>query len=127
MISFHELELNHELPVYVQIINHVKRQILIGEAVEDEALPSRREIATVLNVNPNTVQKAFKIMEEEGFVVPMKNAPSRIHLTEELTEEIRQEMTVGLVSEFVRKAKANKLSFRKVVELLNDLWEESEE
>ena len=65
MLDFTKLELNTAEPVYVQIVSFVKRQIFTGTAEKGESLPSRRELAAILKINPNTVQKAFRLMEEE--------------------------------------------------------------
>ena len=56
MISFHDLTLDPKIPVYQQIGEYVKRQVLLGNAEDGDVLPSRREIATILKVNLNTVQ-----------------------------------------------------------------------
>ena len=69
MLDFTKLELNTAEPVYVQIVSFVKRQIFTGIAEKGESLPSRRELAAILKINPNTVQKEFRLMEEEGIVV----------------------------------------------------------
>lgn len=126
MISFHDLTLDPKTPVYQQIGEHVKRQVLLGNAEDGDVLPSRREIATILKVNLNTVQKAFRLLEEEGLIVTGKNAPSRLSISEKMEEEIWGEMTSGLVADFIRKAKENHLSFKKTVELLSELWEEED-
>lgn len=60
MLDFRKLELNTTEPVYVQIVSFVKRQIFTGAAEKGESLPSRRELAAILKINPNTVQKAFR-------------------------------------------------------------------
>ena len=56
MLDFRKLELNTTEPVYVQIVSFVKRQIFTGAAEKGESLPSRRELAAILKINPNTVQ-----------------------------------------------------------------------
>ena len=67
MLDFSGLELNTSEPVYLQIVGYVKRQIFTGAAEQGNPLPSRRELAAMLKINPNTVQKAVRLMEEEGF------------------------------------------------------------
>ena len=55
VLDFRKLELNTTEPVYVQIVSFVKRQIFTGAAEKGESLPSRRELAAILKINPNTV------------------------------------------------------------------------
>ena len=55
-------------PIYVQIMDEVKRALLLGTLRADEALPSVRQLAIDLRVNPNTVAQAYRELEREGVV-----------------------------------------------------------
>jgi GntR family transcriptional regulator len=55
-------------PIYVQIMDEVRRGIVIGTWREGEMLPSARQVALDLRVNPNTVQQAYRELEREGTV-----------------------------------------------------------
>lgn len=123
VLNFQQLALNNKLPVYMQIALHVKRQILLHNVASGERLPSRREIAAQLNVNPNTVQKAFKQMEEEGYVHTIGNQGSAIYIDEAILERLEAELTEELVGEFIASAKEIRLSFQKVIALISEKWE----
>ncbi|MEK0317583.1 GntR family transcriptional regulator [Cohnella sp. 56] len=123
MLNFYELKLNHRDPVYMQMALYVKRQILLGHAVSGDRLPSRREIAAQLSVNPNTVQKAFKLMEEEGFVRTSSTLGSVVYADEETLRRIEDELTRELVRSFVDSAKEINLSFKTVVALIGEHWD----
>ncbi|MEO3946806.1 GntR family transcriptional regulator [Gorillibacterium sp. CAU 1737] len=123
LLSFHELKLNTREPVYLQAAAFVKRQILLGRVTSGERLPSRREISAQLGINPNTVQKAFKLMEEEGYVRTNSTLGSEIHVDEEGLERIRAELTEGLVKDFVASAKEIQLPFQRVIQLISEVWD----
>lgn len=127
MLDFTKLELNTTEPVYVQIVSFVKRQIFTGAAEKGESLPSRREVAAILKINPNTVQKAFRLMEEEGIVVTPPNAVSAVHWDDTIFAKIQKELTAGLVAEFVAHAKENGLTLEAVTELLKEEWTRGDE
>ena len=55
-------------PIYQQIVDEVRRALVIGTLDADEALPSVRQLAVELRVNPNTVQQAYRELEREGVV-----------------------------------------------------------
>ena len=55
-------------PIYVQIADEVKRGIVVGALTGDEALPSVRQLAETLRVNPNTVQQAYRELERSRLV-----------------------------------------------------------
>lgn len=126
MLDFAELVLNTVDPVYSQINEFVKRQIFLGRAKKGDPLPSRRELATQLKINPNTAQRAFRAMEEAGLVLTPKNTVSILYFDDDMLSEIHQEMTADLVAEFVKRAKENKLSREEVMVLLQREWEKGE-
>ena len=104
VLDFRKLELNTTEPVYVQIVSFVKRQILTGEAEKGESLPSRRELAAILKINPNTVQKAFRLMEEEKIIETPPHAVSVIHWDDTVFARLRRELTAGFVADFHRRS-----------------------
>ncbi len=53
-------------PIYVQIMDEVRRGLAVGTLAPDEPLPSVRQLAAELRVNPNTVQQAWRELEREG-------------------------------------------------------------
>lgn len=63
-----------KISVYLQIVDDIKRRVELGLLAADEKLPSCRELAIKLGINPNTVQRAYATLEEEGFIytVPKK-------------------------------------------------------
>lgn len=107
----------------MQAALYVKRQILLEKTVSGDRLPSRREIAAQLNINPNTVQKAFKLMEDEGYVRTSSTQGSVIFIDEDIFRRIETELTQELVKEFIGSAKEIHLSFKQVVELISEMWE----
>ena len=125
MVSFNDLTFSSHEPVYLQIAAHVRRAIFTGTAQNGDPLPSRREIAAALEVNPNTVQKAFRQMEADGYVVTNGNTGSVIHVDDSLRGRIEAELTQGMVLGFIQSAKHNGLTLPRVVALLGELWERS--
>jgi len=60
------------VPVYLQISQNIKRSIALGSLRGGEQVPSVREVAEILTVNPNTVAKAYQLLEREGIVATRK-------------------------------------------------------
>ncbi|NLJ40510.1 MAG: GntR family transcriptional regulator [Clostridiales bacterium] len=123
MLDFSDLKLNNLEPVYLQLILFVKRSLLSGTVKNGETLPSRRGLAAQLGINPNTVQKAYKLMEDEGFVVTPRNAASIIHTTPDLLERISEELEREFIQGFLKQAHANGLGYKRVIELISQYWE----
>ncbi len=58
--------------IYEQVRDEIKRLIMKGVLREDEKIPSVREIAGTLAINPNTIQRAYRELENEGFIYSVK-------------------------------------------------------
>lgn len=59
-------------PIYEQIVERFQMMILKGILEPDAQMPSVRKLATDLAINPNTIQKAYAILEQDGFIYPVK-------------------------------------------------------
>lgn len=122
MVNFHEMKLNKKDAVYPQIVSHVKKLIILDQIADYEEMPSRRELALSLSINPNTVQKAYKMLEEEGIIKTISNVKSVICVTDEIKERLRKEYMEKHVVGFVEECKSMHLNFQEVVSLLNEHW-----
>lgn len=87
-------------------------------------MPSRRELAKQTGVSLNTAQKAYRLMSKEGYIYTKGNKGSTVKLSAQLKETVSEEMTRGLVQRFVDHAKQNQLSHKKVIRLLDELWDD---
>ncbi len=92
------VDLRNPKPIYEQIKDNIKQLIVTGALKQDEKLPSVRELAQTTSINPNTIQKAYRDLESDGFiytvagrgnfVVPSPEAPNSKRI-EELYDTIR--------------------------------------
>jgi GntR family transcriptional regulator len=67
MISFH-VTVSSAVPAYMQIVEQVRRALRLGRLEPGDRLPTVREVAAAVAVNPNTVLKAYRELEHEGLV-----------------------------------------------------------
>lgn len=126
MLSFHALHLHGRAPIYAQIVDFVKQAIFTGQAQMGDPLPPRREIAAQLGVTLNTVQKAFRVMETEGFVRTNSTSGSELVVTDAIRAQIAQELTEGLVDSFIARAHECGLTLPRVIALLGQRWIDSD-
>ena len=63
-----QLNYRDSKPIYEQIKDGLRRLVVTGTVKKDEKLPSVRELATSLSINPNTIQKAYRELEQEGYI-----------------------------------------------------------
>ena len=85
------IDLRSSRPIYEQVVDSLRRLIVSGAIEPDEKLPSVRELASQLVINPNTIQRAYRELEREGYVysVPGKGSFAR-ERTEKDGERARQ-------------------------------------
>lgn len=124
LIDFSKINFNNKEPVYIQMASFIKRQILLGNIQSGEELPSRRELAALLGINPNTVQKAYRMMEGEGYVVTVGNTGSVVFVDDKIHAAIENELTKGMVNDFVRSAKELNMPFKRIIDLISEVWDE---
>ena len=78
MISFQDFRQTDDTPIYLQIVRYIQQGLAAGAIQDGDELPSRRVVSALLAVNPNTVQKAFKLLEDEGLATSRAGAKSCI-------------------------------------------------
>ena len=88
-------------PIYLQIKENVVRLILTGVLPTDERLPSVRELAGSLAINPNTIQRAYRELEHEGFIYSVTGRGSFVAPLSEVDQGRRQ----GRLEEFCTAAR----------------------
>lgn len=62
------LDYRDSRPIYVQIMDALRKQIASGVLLPEEKLPSVRELAASLSINPNTIQRSYRQLEMEGWI-----------------------------------------------------------
>ena len=123
MISFEQFLMEDGVPIYLQILLFIKRGAIAGTIRDGDELPSRRMLSALLSVNPNTVQKAYRMLEDEGLIQSHSGAKSYMVLDEEKLELIREELLENDATSIVRAMKQMGLSKKEAIALIEKFWE----
>ena len=83
-----------------------------------EELPSRRQIASQLGINPNTVQRAFSEMEEKCWIYTEPNRPSRVTENPAVIQALKQEYVQKAVKDFVASIQTIDITYEQVAQLI---------
>ena len=83
---------DNERPIYVQLVEKIRLEIISGRLKSGERLPSVRELALTARVNPNTMQKALAELEDEGLVYTERTNGKFVTENVELIEKIKNEL-----------------------------------
>ena len=114
------------VPIYLQILRHIKRGVIAGQITDGDELPSRRVLSALLGVNPNTVQKAYRMLEEEGLISSHLGAKSLMVVDEGRIAAIRAELVEADAKSAVLGLKQMGLSKADVMALIEKYWEVEE-
>ncbi|OXS66044.1 GntR family transcriptional regulator [Lysinibacillus sp. KCTC 33748] len=112
------VKFNNRDPVYVQVIQHFKEQIAKGYFEPGQEIPSRRELANQLKINPNTAQRAYKEMGEQGLIFTEGNMPSCITKDEAVLKSVREELIIEAVDLFLGSIKSIDVPLSEVLEIV---------
>ncbi len=123
MVSFEKFVLEDSGPIYMQIIRYIKQGIAAGVIGGQEEVPSRRALSALLGVNPNTIQKAYHLLEEEGIIVSRSGAKSYTCVEDQTVERIRMELLAGDTQAWVKAMKRLGMSKEEAYALADRAWE----
>lgn len=126
MIDFEGFVQTEGQPIYLQIMRYIKQGLASGIIADGEELPSRRALSAYLTVNPNTVQKAYRLLEEEGLVQSHAGAKSFVCATERQRAVLRRELTENELRGMVRNMNGMGLTAKEAAALVEKLYAEEE-
>nr|WP_283094548.1 GntR family transcriptional regulator [Paenibacillus sp. ATY16] len=108
------------MPIYIQIMNYVKKQIITGRLNPGDKIESVRDMALELQINPNTIQRTFQELEREGIVETRRGLGRFVTSEESTIMQIKKEMAGELLERFVQGMK--ELGFEKddIVAIVKD-------
>ena len=112
------------VPIYRQLIDQVKTLVATGALELGTFLPSVRQVAAELAINPMTVSKAYSLLEKEGVLEFVRGQGMKIRGTAASQEDLsqRQGQMIPLLKEVIVKASQLSLRPAKVMKMLEDLW-----
>ena len=97
------LDYKDRRPIYEQIIDKMEELMLLGVLGENEPLPSVRNLAMELSINPNTIQRAYAELERRGYIYTIKGRGSFVSENSTMKENKKKELLVR-VSEMIDEA-----------------------
>ena len=127
LVTFEGLRLEEGMPIYLQIIRYLERGIAAGTVRDGDELPSRRVLSARLGVNPNTIQKAFRALEEAGVITSRAGAKSEVSLTPERAAAIRRRRLEEEAAARVSARRQKGLDREQAAALVLQLWDRQEE
>ncbi len=91
--------LSNDGPIYLQLIRHIKLLILSGRYECGEHFPAVRELAAEASVNPNTMQKALTVLEQEGLLINNRTTGRTVTSDQSMIDETRNQMAKDILTQ----------------------------
>lgn len=119
------IDLQNRKPIYEQIVERFQTLIVNGILEPDSQMPSVRSLAMELSINPNTIQKAYSMLEQQGYIYPVKGRGNFVSGNAGLKAK-KQESVFLELKELVKKGKELEIEQATFLEKARQYFEEGE-
>ena len=113
----------HE-PIHEQLSNSIKKLVITGVLQKGSPLPSVRELALDLAINPNTVQKAYSFLEQQGITYSVSGKGRFVGISDAELKKISQTELLNSVSPCIKTLKALDMSLDELKAEIEKIYEE---
>lgn len=120
-------QFNDNIPIYIQIMNLIKRDIVTKKHKGGDKLPSIRELSEELKVNPNTLSRAYSELEREGITFTQRGTGTFIVEDEKMIENVKKQSALKVISEFVNGMKSLGFSGDEIIQIVTHEVNKEEE
>ena len=114
------IEFDNKRPVYIQIIEFIKKQIVNENLALGEKIPSVRELAGNLSVNVNTIQKSYKELEREGVTITKRGMGSFVTEDKDVIIKLKKDMAETIVDDFLNDMNDIGYDKNQIISILNE-------
>ena len=115
-----EFEFDDDKPIYKQLVDKLKLEIVLGHFKSGEKLPSVRELSTMICVNPNTIQRSLAELEEEHLIYTKRTSGKFITEDDDIIHQVKQELARDKINTFVSDMEILGLKTEDIVKLLKE-------
>ena len=112
------MEFNSALPIYLQVVTEIKREIVTGRIALGEKLPSGRDLALQYTINPNTASRVYKELENAGICFTKRGLGTFVSEDPDLVKRLRDEMARELLEQFLEGMRKLGISPQEAAELI---------
>ena len=116
-----EYVFDNERPIYIQLVEMIRIDIISGKYQKGQKLPSVRELALMMKVNPNTMQKALVELEDEKLIYTERTNGKYVTEDEILIEKIKKQLAQEKVNNYLNSMKNIGISYELALKYLQEL------
>src|SRR5699024_784671 len=120
------MKFNDLQPIYIQIMDYIKYLIIKGELKPLEKIPSVRDIASELKVNPNTVQRSYQELDREGVIFAQRGLGNFVTENPEIIDNLKNNKVDEILNIFIEEISKLGINREEIIKLLNESWDKHE-
>ncbi len=109
------LDYQSRIPIYEQIVNNIEKYVAVGILREKSQIPSIRELANNLGINPNTVKKAYDILENKGVIMTISTKGTFISNNTKMVLENKIDKEINLIKDKIRELENMGISKKEIM------------
>lgn len=110
------LDYQSRILIYEQIVNNIEKYVAVGILREKSQIPSIRELANNLGINPNTVKKAYDILENKGVIMTISTKGTFISNNTKMVLENKIDKEINLIKDKIRELENMGISKKEIME-----------
>ena len=112
---------DNERPIYIQLVEMIRIDIVSGKFEKGQRLPSVRELALIMKVNPNTMQKALAELEYEKLIYTERTNGKYVTEDEKLIEKVKKKLAQEKVNNYLNSMKNIGINYELAIQYLQEL------
>ncbi len=116
------MEFDNNTPIYIQVMDMIKKQIASGELKSGDKLPSVRELAVSLKVNPNTIQRTYQELDRDEITKTQRGLGRYVTEDNEYIQCLKEEMCREVMQHFIYEIKELGLTKEEVLKVIAQDW-----
>ena len=109
------LDYQSRIPIYEQIVNNIEKYVAVGILREKSQIPSIRELANNLGINPNTVKKEYDILENKGVIMTISTKGTFISNNTKMVLENKIDKEINLIKDKIRELENMGISKKEIM------------
>ena len=117
------LELDSKIPIYIQLMDMMKKKIVSGELQGGDRMPSVREYASILKVNPNTVQRVYSELENINLIYTKRGIGKFVTEDKSIINETKRELFNDVIEGFIKESRELGFTKNEIIKIIDEKYE----
>lgn len=114
------MDFNKNIPIYIQIEEQIKLDIITNKYKPGEKIKSVREFALELKINPNTINRALLELEEEGLIITQRTSGKYITENKKIIEKEKTKLINKKIDEFIKDMKILEIDKNEIIQIIKE-------